>query len=273
MLAPWIISHFPPHQVYVEPYGGGASVLLRKPPCYAEVYNDIDDEVVGLFRVLQNAEKAQQLLHALRLTPFARSEFTLAYQPTDNAVEAARRLIIRSFMGYGSDGHNGARPTGFRANSNRSGTTPAHDWTNYPDALQMVVERLKPLAASGHGVIIENRDAKAVMAQHDGPRTLHYVEPPYIFETRSGARNSEKKNYRHELTDDDHSELLAFLSTLQGMVILSGYPHSMYDAALVGWHRIERAALADGARKRTECLWMNSPAVAAMPAPQLFDAA
>jgi DNA adenine methylase len=273
MLAPWIISHFPPHQVYVEPFGGGASVLLRKRPCYAEVYNDIDDEVVGLFRVLQCPEKSQQLLHSLRLTPFARAEFVLAYQPTENAVEAARRLIIRSFMGYGSDGHNGARPTGFRANSNRSGTTPAHDWTNYPDALALVIDRFKPAAAASHGVIIENRDAKAVMAQHDGPKTLHYVDPPYIFETRSGANKSAKKNYRHELTDADHSALLEFLETLRGMVILSGYPHPMYDAALSGWQRIERASLADGARKRTECLWLNPAAVAAMPAPLLFDAA
>jgi DNA adenine methylase len=271
MLAPWIISHFAPHQVYVEPYGGGASVLLRKPPCYAEVYNDIDDDVVGLFRVLQDADKAQQLLHALRLTPFARSEFALSYQPIDEPIEAARRLIIRSFMGYGSDGHNSARPTGFRANSNRSGTTPAHDWTNYPNALQIVVERFKPFAANGHGVIIENRDAKTVMAQHDGPRTLHYVDPPYIFETRSGARNTAKKNYRHELTNNDHSELLEFICTLKGMVILSGYPHSMYDASLVGWHRVDRAAFADGAKKRTECLWLNPASASAMPSPLLFD--
>lgn len=276
MLAPWIISHFPPHQVYVEPFGGGASVLLRKPPSYAEIYNDIDDEVVSLFRVLQDEAQAAQLLRRLRLTPFSRSEFMLAYQATDCPVERARRLIIRSFMGFGSDGHNGARPTGFRANSNRSGSTPAHDWTNYPDALQAIVERFKPPNAASYGVIIENRDAKAVMAQHDGDRTLHYVDPPYLAETRSQKRyrdGSRYHTYRHELTDQDHEQLLAVLVELRGMVILSGYPHQMYDDALTGWQRIDRAALADGARKRTECLWLNPAAVAAMPAPLLFDAA
>lgn len=56
---------------------------------------------------------------------------------------------------------------------------------------------------------------------------------------------------------DDHAELLIFLKTLRGMVVLSGYPHPMYDNALPDWRRIERAALADGARPRTEVLWIN----------------
>jgi len=73
--APWIITHFPPHRVYVEPFGGGGSVLLRKPRAYAEVYNDLDNEVVDLFRVLRDRELATRLIELLRLTPFARAEF------------------------------------------------------------------------------------------------------------------------------------------------------------------------------------------------------
>lgn len=132
LLAPWIISHFPAHDVYVEPFGGGGSVLMRKARAYAEIWNDLDGDVVNLFRVLRSSD-ADRLVAHLRLTPFAREGFVEAYGESQDPVERARRLIIRSFQGFGSDGHNGARITGFRANSSRSGTTPAHDWANYPD--------------------------------------------------------------------------------------------------------------------------------------------
>lgn len=256
ILAPWIIEHFPPHQVYVEPFGGAASVLMRKRVSYAEVYNDLDQSVVNLFRVLRS-DQAERLVRELRLTPFARDEFRQAYEPTEDAVESARRLIIRSFMGFGSNGHS--KLTGFRANSNRSGTTPSHDWQNYPDSLAMVIERLR-------GVTVENKDAREVMAQHDGPETLHYVDPPYVFETRS----DDGADYAHELSDDQHADLLQFLRSLRGMVVLSGYPSDLYDAALPDWHRVERPALADGAKKRTEVLWINPLARAGMRSPGLF---
>ncbi len=257
LLAPWIISHFPKHKVYVEPFGGAASVLIRKEPSYAEIYNDLDGEVVNLFRVLRS-NHASDLVSALRLTPFSREEFQQAYQETSCEIERARRLIIRSFMGFGSNGHN--RLTGFRANSNRSGTTPAHDWVNYPDCLSIVVSRLA-------GVTVENKDAKAIMAQHDAATTLHYVDPPYVLETRSDAGS----DYAFEMDNDDHAELLTFLRGLRGMVILSGYPCALYDDLLPDWRRIERQALADGAAPRTEVLWINPAATDRLSAGPLFE--
>lgn len=247
ILAPWIISHFPPHNIYCEPFGGAASVLMRKPRSYAEVYNDRDGEIVNVFRVLQDSRYCDELERVLRLTPFAREEFNAAYEETFDAIEKARRMIIRAFMGFGSDGHNiEAGKTGFRANSNRSGTTPAHDWANYPDCLRAFRARL-------YGVVIENRDAKEVMSQQDSPETLHFVDPPYLHDTRSA-----KHNYRFEMTDADHEALCEFLQTLQGMVILCGYENPLYER--LGWKSRKREALADGARARTEVLWMNAAA-------------
>jgi len=245
LLAPWIISHFPTHQVYVEPFGGAGSVLMRKARSYAEIWNDLDGDVVNLFRVLRSG-RANELVQALRLTPFARDEFNEAYEPTEDPMERARRLVVRSFMGFGSNGHNIKARTGFRANSNRRGTTPTHDWVNYPDSLAMVVRRLQ-------GVTIENRDAPEVMRQHDARTTLHYVDPPYVMATRS----DERADYAHEMDDADHGSLLKALRGLDGMVVLSGYPNPLYDGALSDWLRVERDALADGARPRTEVLWIN----------------
>jgi DNA adenine methylase len=261
LLAPWIISHMPPHRVYVEPFGGAGSVLMRKERSYAEVWNDLDGDVVNLFRVLRSPD-ADRLVSELRLTPFARDEFAQAYAKSDDPLERARRLCLRSFMGFGSNGH--VRKTGFRANSNRSGTTPAQDWVNYPDALVAVIERLA-------GVVIENRDAKQVMAAHDGPDTLHYVDPPYLPETRDKGGD-----YAHEMTTEEHESLLVFLRGLRGMVVLSGYPSAVYDDALHDWRRVERDAFADGASPRTEVLWLNraaSSSLAAIQASLFGDAA
>lgn len=259
-LAPWIISHFPAHRIYVESFCGAASVLLRKPRAYAEVINDLDGEVVSLFRVMRNPAQARELGRVLRLTPFAREEFDGAYLDDGDPIEQARRTIVKAFMGFGSDALHSLYGTGFRANSNRSGTTPAHDWANYPDALPAFVERLR-------GVVVENRPALAVIQQHDGPQTLHYVDPPYVHSTRS---RDKVHRYQVELTDDDHRELAAVLHECAGMVVLSGYPCALYDELYADWQCVQREALADGARPRIECLWISPAAQRAMPQARLF---
>jgi len=255
LLAPWIIGHLPPHRCYVEPYGGAGSVLIRKPRSYAEVYNDLDGDVVNLFRVLRS-DRAQELVDALTCTPFAREEFDQAYEVSLDPVEEARRLVVRSFMGFGSDGFNREVKTGFRASSNRTGTTPARDWINLPSSLAAVIDRFR-------GVVIESRPAEQVCAAHDEPTTLHYLDPPYLPSTRSdksrkggGAYHA----YRHEMTAEDHDAMLGWAQRLVGMVIISGYPSDLYDNRLAGWRRVYRDALADGARPRTEVLWINPAA-------------
>ncbi len=94
-LASWIMQFFPEHTCYVEPFGGAAGVLLQKPRSYAEVYNDLDGDVVNFFRVLRCPVLSAALTEAVSLTPYARSEFDTAWIPTDDPVERARRIAIR----------------------------------------------------------------------------------------------------------------------------------------------------------------------------------
>ncbi|MCJ1903081.1 MULTISPECIES: DNA adenine methylase [Paracoccus] len=241
-IAPWIIEQMPPHEAYVEPYGGGASVLLRKPRSRLEVYNDLDGEVVNLFAVLRS--RPADLAEAVALTPFARAEFDLAYEPVADAVERARRFLVLSHMGFGSNAVY--RRSGFRASGLRAGTLPVHNWADMPAVIRAVAERVR-------GVVIENRAAVDAMTAHDAPGTLHYVDPPYVMATRSDAG----ADYAHEMSDADHAALLSALFRLRGRVILSGYACPLYDDALRGWRRLERRTMADGARERTEVLWMN----------------
>jgi DNA adenine methylase len=262
-LAPWIIAHFPAHRIYVEPFGGAASVLLQKPRSYAEVYNDMNGEIVNVFRVLRDPEMAAELERVLRLTPFARDEFALTYEPSEDPVEQARRTIARTFMGFGSAAHNSDHATGFRCNSNRSGTTPAHDWAHYPREVATFIERLA-------GVVIENRPAIDVIRQHDGPRTLIYCDPPYPSEAR---KPRQARNYgEYELSDEEHRELAAVLHECKGMALVSGYPCPLYETLYDDWQMVTRTAYADGAQKRTEALWL-SPACAERVGRTLWESA
>jgi DNA adenine methylase len=268
MLAPWIIEHFPAHRIYTEAFGGAASVLLRKPRAtMVEVYNDLDSEIVSLFAVIRNPDSACRLRRALELTPFARSEFELSYERCDDQIEQARRTVVRSFMGFGSDSASGAT-TGFRANGNRQSAHPARDFVNFPDAVEAITARLR-------GVVIENRDAIDIIRQHDAPGTLHYCDPPYTHGSRSEATTRNGKGYRHEMSDDEHRALASVLHGVSGMVILSGYRSPLYDELYAGWHVRERRAIADGgplapAQARIETLWLNDACAAAQSQQRMF---
>ena len=264
-LAPWIISHFPPHKTYVEPFGGSASVLLRKPRSNGEIYNDLDNEVFNLFSVLRS-DRADDLIRAVALTPFSRADFDLAYQPAEDPIESARRLIVRSFFGYGGALSIQRRPTSFRSVNKLAGNPPAAPWLNYPDALAGIVFRLQ-------GVVIENRPALRVLTDHDGSNTLFYVDPPYPHETRSQKMQGGQPHhrYRHEMSTDDHQELLAALKGLSGKVVISGYDCPLYAAELRDWHRATRETTGDKGTKRTEILWLNFDPRGCAPPSGLFS--
>lgn len=101
-IAPWIISHFPKHDCYGEPFGGSASVLMAKPQSPVEAYNELNGECVNYFRVLRNPEHAAELQRLLELTPYAQEEYNAAFEPSDDPVEQARRTFIKGFIGMGA---------------------------------------------------------------------------------------------------------------------------------------------------------------------------
>lgn len=247
-LAPWVISHFPTHTHYVEPFGGAASVLLRKERSYAEVYNDLDGDVVNLFVVLRDMTLRECLIESLILTPYSRNEFTEAYAEAETMVEKARKLVIKATMGFGSAGATKGT-TGFRLDTKRSTATAQHLWARMPENLAAVGQRFE-------GVLVENRDAVQCMLDHDTVSTLHFVDPPYVHDTRVIS----SRYYRHEMDNDAHLTLLDTVNKLEGMVVLSGYNTDMYNDILTGWQKQEKQSSAAGRKgsvKRLECLWLS----------------
>ena len=249
-LAPWIISNFPDHTCYVEPFGGGASVLLRKPPSAIEVYNDLSKDVVNFFRVLR--EQPSDLIAAINLTPYSREEFLQSQEinpgPGDDNLEKARRFFVWSWQGRGRAGVR--EPGGWRFMSrNTRYHTPVDDWNNN-DHLWAVVSRLKR-------VHIESDDALKVIKRFDTPETLFYVDPPYVQETRCFRWAHD--GYQHDYTDDQHMELARVLNKIQGMAIVSGYPSDLYNEIYSNWRRVDRRSTKDnGIKTATESLWLSS---------------
>lgn len=263
-LAPWILSHFPPHICYVETHGGAMSVLLQKTPANYEVYNDIDGDLCAFFRVLR--ERPDALRRAILLTPYSRAELRLSCEPVppdwdggliDRALEQARRIFVRCWQGFGS---GMADSPGWRydtGKASRNGTSSlAHGLADFRD-----IDRLPQIAARLLSVQIEGREAVDVIARFDTPRTLFFLDPPYLPETRSKSRQT--RGYRHEMTVQDHIALAGALSQVQGMAIVCGYPSALYESLYDGWACVRiQSRTQNFAKKATECLWL-SPSVTA----------
>ena len=246
LLGKWIISFFPKHRKYVEPFGGGASVLLQKERCFAEIYNDLDAEIVNLFEVVR--DNGMELKKALELTPFSRYEFEKSLLPIEDNFEKARRTVVRSYMSFSPTAvHQNITP-GFRCTKIHHSANPANDWRNYPDALDATIERLR-------GVLIENMDGIELMKNHDSNDTLFYVDPPYMLNTR--FKKQKTKCYNFEMTDEEHISLLLELKKLKGSVILSGYDNEIYNEILKDWKKVKKDTFSDKAKARTETLWVN----------------
>ena len=247
-----IVSMLPPHRVYVEPFGGAASVLMRKPSSPVEVLGDADLDIVSLYRVIQDPVTCFMLVNKMAWTPFSSAEFERACHGTGGEpLERAWRVVVRSAMSFSPE-RTSERVSGFRRNTSGSRNVCASaDWSTYADALPAFRNRLRR-------VIIEHGDAISTMQHHDHLDTLHYVDPPYVPETRTS-----RHGYVHELDDAGQARLLECLRGLQGMVILSGYDSAMYREGLPGWSVIRRSVRDSARRERVECLWLN-PAAAAL---------
>lgn len=246
-LADWIISHMPPHEAYLEPYCGSCAVLLNKEKARIETINDIDSSITRFFRVCR--EQPEELAWALSLTPWARDEYAIAELHEEGAVsdiECARQFVVRSHMAFGSCM---SKKTGWRHTTGRmkdGGPDNPKLWARLPECVRVVAARLLQ-------VQIENRPALEVIRRFDGENMLIYVDPPYVLQTRT----AHKDQYRHEMQDSDHEELLKVLNASQSMVMLSGYDCEMYRDMLKGWPMETVDTTAERGARRTECLWLN----------------
>ena len=265
-LAKKIIDLMPRHLHYVEPFAGGLAVLLEKDPsdqstywgekCYeqgvSEVVNDINRELTNFWQVLQREETFAAFRRRIEVTPFSQAEWEYAeaqQHPVQHLdVEAAVAFFVRCRQ---------SRAGGFKDFATLSRNRTRRRMNEQASAWLTCVEGLPAVSARLCRVVILNQPALNVIRQQDGDATLFYLDPPYLHETRAST-----EAYKHEMTEEDHRELLAVIKQCRGKVMLSGYPNPLYDGELAGWRRVDfpidnKAAGGKAKRQMTETVWMN----------------
>jgi DNA adenine methylase len=248
-LAARIIDHFPAHRVYLEPFGGGASVLLNKPPVDVETYNDLDTRISRLFRVLRDA--GEEFQKRIQFVPYSQIEFEEAktYPKGSDDLDMAICDFIRWRQSFGGKGKSWSYTTG-RARGGMAGDVNA--WWTAIDMLPQIIDRLRR-------VQIICQPADDAIERFDHKEGLVYCDPPYVHETRSKGGTDV---YAVEMSDSDHKSLGKVLNACKAKVVLSGYPSPLYKELYGDWRRVEfdmpnHAAGGKSKARETECLWMN----------------
>jgi DNA adenine methylase len=257
-----IVAQLPPHDIYVEPFGGMAGVLMQKRACRVEVYNDKENALHNLLTVVRDHPDA--LRAVLALTPYSRTEFMRCaktyHQEDISAIEWARRVyVILAMSRNGSLGN-----TSFSFGGAKYKGSVADAFVNGQERIPAVAERLRR-------VELECQDWARICEQWDGPNVLLYLDPPY----EVGSRNS-RGNYSQELGKGAHNLILEWCQQAKGAVVLSGYRSDLYRVELeekAGWVRRDFLTVAHTSAQRdkasrasrVESIWLNEKAAAATP--------
>lgn len=262
----------PPGELYIEPFGGGASVLLNKPRSPVEVYNDLDEGLVNLFEVMRDEEMFRSFYRQVTLTLYSRKFFeeALEWETWDDPVRRAVGFftVLNQSISGKRLASKGDWARGMQANV-------AERWFKRQESLEWIHRRLRT-------VQIEMRDALDILQEWDGPKAVFYCDPPYVLDTRKG-----RKYYAVEQDDDFHERMVDILLSVKGAVVLSGYDHPVYQRLTeAGWPSDGYKAIAlmevvgagkegmgvtDQKGKRREVVWRNPKAAAEGIRRPMFD--
>jgi len=158
VLIPIIDAH--PHRVYVEPFCGGAAVLAAKKPTEHEVLNDLDGDLVNLYR--QVKYHVDELVREMQWMIEARKDFNdFRVQPGLTEIQRAARWCYRNFYSFAGDNDSfGVKRLGFSTRS-------------------FLLAKVSGFHARLDRVTIENLTWQRCIELYDCPEALIFCDPPY----------------------------------------------------------------------------------------------
>lgn len=256
-LARRIIALMPEHRCYIEPFLGSGSVLLNKTKTEREVAGDLNENLIGFWQCL--ATRHHQMIPYIADIPYSDAFFGWAIERCaqsviPESVPDATAFMVRNRMSRGGLGKDFAWSERLRGKRRPGGPVPGelNAWDTIRAELPAIAERIRD-------VEFHCCDALNLIRENDGPDTLIYCDPPYLHETRTHT-----KAYDHEMTREQHAELLGVLLSCRSKVFLSGYANPLYDAVLRDWKRTDflmpnHSGQGKTKQRRIECLWENNP--------------
>lgn len=242
----WIIDKFPKHHLYVEPFGGAASVLVGKNRSKVEVYNDTNSDVVNFFNAVKYHGK--ELSEWVEATPYSRELFDkwVASYPEwpDDVVESAGRFLFIQHASYGGKGIDSGTPHFQRCKVNeRPDADKSKQWVRKPPDIEWLQDRFG-------GVQIEHDDFTNVMERYDDTKAFFYCDPPYV--------DVGDDYYQTENGGFDHERFVETLKSLNGKWLVSydeNIPTGLSDYHVI--NREKKTGLSKDHVAKTESLIMN----------------
>jgi len=229
-----IISNFPADvDRYIEVFGGAGWVLFGKEPHKLEVLNDIDGELINLYRCIKYHPEALQKEFEFMLV--SREQF---YDTRDKNLKGLTDIQKAARYFY-------LIKISFGGNKDSFGT----DRKNLISAIEYlseVTQRLK-------NVVIENKDFSDLIKVYDRPNALFYCDPPYFMA---------EKYYATEFSAEQHKQLRHILGNIKGKFILSyndcDFVRQLYkDFCIVEVERNHNFATKEGGARYKELIIKN----------------
>lgn len=165
-LAKHLLPLFPEHKCYVEPFCGGAALFFRKNASKVEVINDVNGELINLYRVVKNhlEEFVRQFKWALSSRQVFEWEKSTPVEVLTDIQRAARFYYLQN-MAFGA-----------KVEGQTFGTA-----TTAPVGINLL--RLEENLSAAHlrlaRTTIEHLSWIECIEKYDRPHTLFYLDPPY----------------------------------------------------------------------------------------------